>query len=79
MAILICGGAGYIGSHINKLLNQKGYETIVFDNLVCGHREAVKWGTFVQGDLSSERDIESVFLSYQIDVVFHFDKYDYVG
>ena len=41
MAILICGGAGYIGSHINKLLNQKAYETVVFDNLVYGHREAV--------------------------------------
>ena len=34
MAILICGGAGYIGYHINKLLNQKEYETDVFDNLV---------------------------------------------
>lgn len=79
MAILICGGAGYIGSHINKLLNRKGYETVVFDNLVYGHREAVKWGTFVQGDLSSEREIESVFQSYPIDAVFHFAAYAYVG
>ena len=44
MAILVCGGAGYIGSHVNKFLNRKGYETVVFDNLVYGHREAVKWG-----------------------------------
>ena len=42
VSILICGGAGYIGSHINKLLSQKGYDTIVYDNLIYGHREAVK-------------------------------------
>lgn len=79
MSVLVCGGAGYIGSHINKLLNQNGYETIVFDNLVYGHREAVKWGTFVKGDLSDEKDIESVFLNDQIDAVFHFAAYAYVG
>ena len=79
MAILICGGAGYIGSHINKLLNQKAYETVVFDNLVYGHREAVKWGTFIKGDLSCEKDIEAVFRSYQIEAVFHFAAYAYVG
>lgn len=37
MAVLLCGGAGYIGSHVNKLLNREGYETVVFDNLVYGH------------------------------------------
>lgn len=79
MAILVCGGAGYIGSHVNKFLNRKGYETVVFDNLVYGHREAVKWGTFVKGDLSSEEDIESVFQQHEIDAVFHFAAYAYVG
>ena len=52
MSILVCGGAGYIGSHINKLLAQKGYDTIVYDNLIYGHREAVKWGKFVEASLS---------------------------
>ncbi len=79
MAILVCGGAGYIGSHINKQLNTEGYETIVFDNLIYGHREAVKWGTFVQGDLSNIEDIEKVFSEYKIDAVFHFAAYAYVG
>lgn len=79
MAVLVCGGAGYIGSHINKFLNRKGYETVVFDNLVYGHREAVKWGTFVEGDLSSEKDVESVFQNHRIDAVFHFAAYAYVG
>jgi len=79
MAILVCGGAGYIGSHINKQLNAEGYETVVFDNLVYGHGEAVKWGTFVQGDLANIEDIEAVFEKYQIEAVFHFAAFAYVG
>ena len=79
MAILVCGGAGYIGSHINKQLHKEGYETVVFDNLVYGHREAVKWGHFVQGDLKNIEDIERVFQTYKIDAVFHFAAYAYVG
>ena len=79
MAILVCGGAGYIGSHINKQLNKEGYETVVFDNLVYGHKEAVKWGTLVKGDLGNIEEIESVFEKYDIDAVFHFAAYAYVG
>ena len=51
--ILIVGGAGYIGSHVNKLLNQKNYKSIVFDNLIYGHKESVKWGEFVLGDTNN--------------------------
>lgn len=79
MAILVCGGAGYIGSHVNKALNRMGYETVVFDNLVYGHREAVKWGTFVQGDLENREQIEAVFQRFSIEAVFHFAAYAYVG
>ncbi len=79
MAVLVCGGAGYIGSHINKQLHKEVYETIVFDNLVYGHREAVKWGKFEQGDLSNIEDIERVFNKYSIEAVFHFAAYAYVG
>lgn len=79
MAILVCGGAGYIGSHINKQLNREGYETVIFDNLTYGHREAVKWGNFVQGDLSNMDEIRSVFKTYKVDAVFHFAAYAYVG
>jgi len=77
--ILVVGGAGYIGSHINKLLNQQGYETVVFDNLVYGHREAVKWGALEIGDLSDKDRIEEVFEKYRIEAVFHFAAYAYVG
>ena len=77
--ILVCGGAGYIGSHINKQLNKEGYETVVFDNLVYGHKEAVKWGELVIGDLKNINEIEAVFDKYEIDAVFHFAAYAYVG
>lgn len=79
MAILVCGGAGYIGSHINKQLHKEGYETIVFDNLIYGHKEAVKWGKLVIGDLKNVDEIEAVFKNNQIDAVFHFAAYAYVG
>lgn len=79
MAILICGGAGYIGSHANKMLSRMGYETVVFDNLVYGHREVVKWGSFVEGDLKNPVEIEAVFERIPIDAVMHFAAYAYVG
>ena len=79
MAILVCGGAGYIGSHINKALHQEGYETITFDSLIYGHRAAVKWGTFVKGDLANPDDLEAVFRNHDIDAVFHFAAFTYVG
>ena len=77
--VLLTGGAGYIGSNVNKLLNQMGYETVVLDNLEYGHLELVKWGHFINGDLKNKNDIESVFQSYQIDAVVHFAAYAYVG
>lgn len=79
MSILVCGGAGYIGSHVNKQLNKEGYDTVVFDNLVYGHREAVKWGEFIQGDLADPESLDLVFEKYDIDTVFHFAAYGYVG
>lgn len=79
MSVLICGGAGYIGSMVNKQLAQKGYDTIVFDNMVYGHRELVKWGRLIQGDLSDVAAIDRVFKENQIDAVFHFAAYAYVG
>jgi UDP-glucose 4-epimerase len=77
--ILIVGGAGYIGSHINKELNKQSFKTIVFDNLVKGHKEAVKWGEFYQGDLSNLEDIRGVFKKYPIEAVLHFAAFIEVG
>ncbi len=77
--ILIVGGAGYIGSHINKKLSQQGYETVVFDNLSFGHADFVEWGIFHKGDLSDIDDIREVFKKYPIDAVMHFAAFTYVG
>ena len=77
--ILITGGAGYIGSHANKLLNQKGYKTIIFDNLIYGHKEAVKWGEFVLGDLNDANLLRLVFEKYNIEAVMHFAAFAYIG
>ena len=77
--ILIVGGAGYIGSHMNKLLTANGYRTVVFDNLVYGSREFVKWGEFVLGDLADRDQIRLCFRKYPIDTVMHFSAFACVG
>ncbi len=77
--ILIAGGAGYVGSHTNKYLHLNGYETVVFDNLIYGHREFVKWGKFFYGDLSDKESIRECFRKYRIDAVMHFSAFAYVG
>lgn len=71
MNVLITGGAGYIGSHCNKFFNQKGIGTIVLDYLSFGHREAVKQGTFIEGDFGNKNLLKSIFKSEQIDAVIH--------
>ncbi|MFZ5907985.1 MAG: UDP-glucose 4-epimerase GalE [Nitrospirota bacterium] len=77
--ILIVGGAGYIGSHVNKLFSLRGHRTVVFDNLLYGHREFVKWGEFFFGDLAEKEQIRSCFRQYVIDAVMHFSAFAYVG
>lgn len=77
--ILVVGGAGYIGSHCVKELNRQGYNTVTFDNLVYGHRDAVKWGAFEEGDMSDTERLREVFRTYKIAGVMHFAAYAYVG
>jgi UDP-glucose 4-epimerase len=77
--ILVTGGAGYIGSHVNKGLHVQGHDTLVFDNLTYGHRELAKWGTFVQGDLEDKDHLREVFRRYPITAVMHFAAFAYVG
>jgi UDP-glucose 4-epimerase len=77
--ILIVGGAGYIGAHINKILNINGYKTVIFDNLSYGHEGLVKWGNFELGDLENIDDIRKIFKKYPINAVMHFAAFTYVG
>jgi len=77
--ILITGGAGYIGSHVNKELHRKGHRTVVVDNLVCGHRELVKWGNFELCDLAETDRVRKIFDRYPVKAVMHFAAYTHVG
>ncbi|WP_319760000.1 UDP-glucose 4-epimerase GalE [Maridesulfovibrio sp.] len=72
LSLLVCGGAGYIGSHMTRMIAESGHDVTVFDNLSTGHAEALKWGKFVQGDLRNPADLERLFAEGSYDAVFHF-------
>lgn len=70
--ILVTGGAGYIGSHVVKLLGEQGFEVVVFDNLSTGHREAVLHGELIVGELADQDAIRAVFKKHEIEAIIHF-------
>lgn len=73
MNILVTGGAGYIGSHVVRLLIKKRYNVVVFDNLKKGHKEAVnEKAFFVEGDLKHKEEIDRVIKENKISAVMHF-------
>lgn len=78
-SVLVTGGAGYIGSYMCKYLSKKGYKPVVLDNLVYGHREAVKWGPFFEGCISDAKQLDRIFSEFKISAVMHFAGYCYVG
>jgi UDP-glucose 4-epimerase len=77
--ILVVGGAGFIGSHVNKMLHRAGYNTIVLDNLSRGHREVVHDGIFIEGDLADTALLDHIFAIHSIDAVMHFAAFIDVG
>jgi len=77
--ILVVGGAGYIGSHMCKLLREAGESHLVFDNLSQGHRAAVQGSPFIQGDLRNRKELDQVFQTNNIDLVMHFAAFISVG
>ena len=80
--ILVVGGAGYIGSHTTQALQQAGYETIVLDNLVCGHRDLVEnvlQSELIVGDIGDRALLDRLFATRSITAVMHFAAYAYVG
>jgi UDP-glucose-4-epimerase GalE len=77
--VLVTGGAGYIGSHACKALASAGYTPVTLDNLVYGHRWAVKWGPFIEGDLADADLLRQLMDDYNIQAVMHFAAYAYVG
>ena len=77
--VLVTGGAGYIGSHACKVLQQSGFIPVTFDNLVTGWRDAVKFGPFEQGDLLNKSDVDQVFEKHSPVAVMHFAALSQVG
>lgn len=77
--VLVTGGAGFIGSHVNKMLHLAGYETVVLDNLIRGNRKAVKNGVFIEGNVGDSTTLDSIFKSYPISAVMHFAALTDVG
>lgn len=79
MRVLVIGGAGYIGSHMVKLLLQQGCEVTVLDNLSSGHRDAVLGGQLVVGDLGEWDLLERLFQAHRFEGVLHFASHIQVG
>jgi len=79
MYILVVGGAGFIGSHVIKLLNKAGYQTIALDNLSRGNKKMVQSGLFIHGDLSDSTLLDKIFSEHPITAVMHFAALTDVG
>jgi len=79
MRVLVCGGAGYIGSNMTALLAAEGYEPVVFDNLSKGHISAIGRTEFVRGDLADYELLVATLRDYEIEAVMHFAAFIEVG
>ncbi|HUK46438.1 MAG TPA: UDP-glucose 4-epimerase GalE [Terriglobales bacterium] len=77
MAVLVVGGAGYIGSHTAHVLQRKGYDVIIYDNLSTGHRELAEGFELVVGDIGDSAKLAKVLS--RCDSVMHFAAHAYVG
>jgi UDP-glucose 4-epimerase len=80
--ILVTGGAGYIGSHAVLALREAGYEVVILDNLVYGHRDVVETvlkAELIQGDIGNRALLDQIFKSREFAAVMHFAAYAYVG
>jgi len=78
-AILVTGGAGFIGSHTCKLLSAAGYLPVVFDNLCRGNEKSVAWGPLVVGDIQDRNALQEAIRTYEPKAIIHFAALAYVG
>ena len=71
-AVLVTGGAGFIGAHTAKALHDRGYLPVVYDSLSSGFREAVRWGPLVHGDIRDPRTLSDAMAEHDVKAVIHF-------
>src|SRR5215813_14835896 len=79
VVVLVTGGAGYIGSHACKALALAGHHPVAYDNLIHGHRNAVRWGPLEVGDIRDRAGLEQTLRRHRADAVMHFAGFAYVG
>jgi UDP-glucose 4-epimerase len=79
LAVLLIGGAGYIGSHMAATLLDRGEDVVVLDNLATGFRDAVPGGEFILGDFGDHDILDRLFRTHRFDAVFHFASFTLVG
>lgn len=77
--ILVTGGAGYIGSHICKVLSQNGYTPVAYDNLCSGNASAVKWGPLIEGDIRDRQTLSDTLKYFRPEAIMHFAALIQVG
>jgi UDP-glucose-4-epimerase GalE len=79
-AVLVTGGAGYIGSHAVKALHAAGQRVVVYDNLSAGHREAARFAdAFIDGDIHDTARLRGALQDHEVDAVMHFAAWLSVG
>lgn len=77
--VLVTGGAGYIGAHTCKQLARSGYEPITYDSLITGHKDFVRWGPLIVGDMHDSAKLIQVLKDTEPVAVLHFAAFKYVG
>lgn len=77
--VFVTGGAGYVGSHCAKAFSQAGWTVVTYDNLSRGHRNLVKWGELVEGDILDTETLSTSLKRVQPDAVAHFAAFAYVA
>ncbi|MEL6665583.1 MAG: UDP-glucose 4-epimerase GalE [Pseudomonadota bacterium] len=77
--IFVTGGAGYVGSHCAKAFAKAGWTVVTYDNLSRGHRDLVKWGDLIEGDILDQAALSAAMKSVKPDAVAHFAAFAYVA
>ena len=77
MAVLVVGGAGYIGSHAARALRRARYQVIIYDNLSTGFRRLTEGFELVEGNIGDQSKLHNVLS--RVDAIMHFAAHCYVG